>query len=163
MRTRDIKFRVWDQEDKVMIPHESQKIVLIPCMDSYGADTHYPSPRINTNSEKVSMEENWFNNESCFDWASGWLISGRFILMQYTGLKDASNKKIYEDDIVWVIDDGDKGLYRCVWCNEYACFEFRHITEYEKNGHALGGASYQSIHVVGNAYENPELLKEKEG
>lgn len=83
------------------------------------------------------------------------------ILMQYTGLKDVNGKEIYEGDIVSEIGhyvNSDKLVYQKIqWKESYSCWlrgEYQRLTP--KN------IKTYKIKVVGNIYENPELL-EKEG
>jgi len=83
-----------------------------------------------------------------------------FILMQYTGLKDKNGKEIYEGDIL----DGDDG--------------FRYLVKWDSGGFVvvrydrldrgimlriLSCTSFlSSCKIIGNIYENPELLEEVE-
>jgi uncharacterized phage protein (TIGR01671 family) len=70
-------------------------------------------------------------------------------LMQYTGIKDSEGVEIYEGDIVQWLD------------RDYAHNE---LIEYdvEKCAFTLGGTYINTkveLSVIGNIYENPELLK----
>jgi uncharacterized phage protein (TIGR01671 family) len=72
-------------------------------------------------------------------------------LMQFTGLLDKNGKKIFEGDIVHFID----GNYQVSWC------EIRYGGGYcaiSENNHRQLTAE---IEVIGNIYENPELLEGK--
>jgi uncharacterized phage protein (TIGR01671 family) len=81
----------------------------------------------------------------------GCLNSPELEFLQYTGLKDKNGKEIFEGDIIndcsrgWTVKTSDNGA----WLLDYA------------NG---SGEKYlypinKHIEVIGNIYENPELLK----
>lgn len=73
--------------------------------------------------------------------------------MQYTGLKDKNGKEIYEGDIVSAIDF-EKTNYKIKF--EDGCFIFTNGLR----GHQLDYSTIQNLQaeVIGNIYENPELL-----
>ena len=75
-----------------------------------------------------------------------------FKLMQYTGLKDKNGREIYESDIVASVKYG-KG-YEVVYYSQG--FWLRWIAEGGKS--PLWWES-EDIEVIGNIYENPELLQ----
>ena len=80
-------------------------------------------------------------------------------LMQYTELKDKNNKEIYEGDIVKLRANHGIGVIK--YYDEWGAF----IVEYIKpRPLAVLGMNYykEDIEVLGNIYENPELLGEKE-
>jgi len=87
--------------------------------------------------------------------------------MQFTGLLDKSGKEIYEGDIVVFveqncIDSRDCGKRLIVWYE--AGFEWVDLkTRTTMSGWLIcqSTASAYAI-VIGNIYENPELLKEGE-
>ena len=85
-------------------------------------------------------------------------------LMQYTGLKDKNGKKIFEGD---VISHANGEIYKVN--NRSGCFmadnvrngkSLRHDEEDVRVWHTLM-ESQMLIVILGNVYENPELLKEK--
>lgn len=84
------------------------------------------------------------------------LLSGRYEILhrsQYTGLKDKNGKEIYEGDIVEYKDESSR-VNRLVvkWNGIDASFDFGWVrTRYAStNGE-----------VIGNIYENPDLLEDK--
>ena len=83
-------------------------------------------------------------------------------LMQFTGLHDKNSREIYEGDIVKSQDClyEDVGRWKIVWAEEEGGYwladDMLHC--------ALAVSEVQSLHleVIGNIYENPELI-EREG
>lgn len=78
---------------------------------------------------------------------------------QYTEMKDKNGKKIFEGDIVdiinceyipWVLD---KTKLKVEWCNDHTGFyPFCSYANYVDS---------EYVEVIGNIFENPELLEEK--
>lgn len=76
-----------------------------------------------------------------------------FELMQYTGLKDKNGKEIYEGDIVYIPQ----------WHRKYqVIFEGGMFKVQGWSSLSLATAKGEiSCEVIGNIYENPELLEEE--
>lgn len=77
-------------------------------------------------------------------------------LMQYTGLKDKNNKEIYEGDIVTL----HNSKYKIIFNSKEAGFVLRD-DKFEMNI-PFTNNNNKRMEVIGNIYENPELLGEKE-
>jgi len=73
--------------------------------------------------------------------------------MQYTGLKDKDGKEIYEEDIVNYSIQGTKQVIPSVveWTNTGFELFFQDTDPYFR-------LDLESVEVIGNIYENPELL-----
>ena len=132
--SREIKFRAWDKSMKKMI-----------------------HPKLWDNS----MPSNWEH----------W-----YELQQFTGLKDANDVEVFEGDIL-------REVYKNNWEeNNYSCFEvFFHdgdansdynigfsMNRMHNHGSVCGGyvpsfkpKTLKRMCVIGNIYENPELLSER--
>jgi uncharacterized phage protein (TIGR01671 family) len=85
------------------------------------------------------------------------------IVMQSTGLKDKKGKEIYEGDIVKFSDcDDDAYVTPVVWDKNYACFGVSFSGKYPISFDYLEEfyTELKDIEVVGNIYENPELVGE---
>ncbi len=129
---RTMKFRAWVFEDKEMIEVE--------CLEQY--------KRLNqkaVSNIKQRYPDTWEGK--------------KFELMQFTGLKDKNKKDIYEGDIVEV-DFGSslKSLATVDW--HKASFTLFYINDPEAFGDWIW-KYHDNLEVVGNIYENPELLIKK--
>lgn len=131
---REIKFRAWDVGRNIMI----------------GSD--YP--------------KNWGDNsdEWYFDLARMQLTGIEdiskdtyHIVMQYTGLKDKNGKEVYESDV-----GNDKFNNKVIvkWNEQFYCYALLTIDEVVKDDWNFDLNDLNEI--VGNIYENPELIKEEE-
>ena len=121
------KFRIFDKENKIMDYCDLEDL----CEDDYWYD----------GETEVWSVLNDCNNEQ-----------ERFIIMQWTQLKDKNGKEIYEGDIVYVIcEDGNAVIE---WDEDSAKFSIKFddwIADFD-------WYSGKDLEVIGNIYENPELL-----
>nr|DAF06662.1 MAG TPA: YopX protein [Caudoviricetes sp.]DAI31362.1 MAG TPA: YopX protein [Caudoviricetes sp.] len=78
-------------------------------------------------------------------------------LMQSTGLKDKNGKEIFEKDILDY--NGRKVIVK--WHGSYASFIYEFVDELENRVTEWQPLylSYYHFEIIGNIYENPELLE----
>lgn len=86
-------------------------------------------------------------------------------VMQYTGLKDKNDKEIYEGDILVMSYEtnilGTKTIRNKVEWKGYSDGEYVDNVECWMCGnYPVSDWNTKDLEVIGNIYENPELLKE---
>ncbi|NHI48010.1 hypothetical protein FDE94_09035 [Clostridium botulinum] len=140
---REIKLRAWDKIDEKI-----REVTLI--------DFEY---------KKVKLLNDYTGESYLRDFEE-------VILLEYTGLKDKNDKEIYEGDIVKYTFDLPESQYvtknglkiriaEVFWCNWRSSFAVyangnsklanSDLFRYVRNGNR--------VEVIGNIYDNPELLK----
>ena len=155
--SREIRFRVWDKEDKKYLLPENQEFVILPTKPSFGVTIPFQSESYP--NENLDID--------CVDWADADLIMGRYELEQYTGLRDENGKEIYEGDIVNVIGtgiaqvidspSGEWMLYYRLKPDEINS-GFASVVPKNKPSGLWKTNTTSYIEVIGNIHENPELI-----
>ena len=84
----------------------------------------------------------------------------RFTLCQYTGLKDKNNREIYEGDVIKAISFA-RWIGVVEYSDENQAFIFNDLDKkYRGYSTAFMNQFDDGFEILGNIYENPELLKE---
>lgn len=104
----------------------------------------------------------YFKDQNCAKYKKqkGYSSRRNTYLMQSTGIIDSNDKLIFEGDIVEYGDNIDSGIYIVKYHsdNEYPAFDlYHHEEEYNLISHAIIELDC-FIKVIGNIYENPNIL-----
>lgn len=125
---REIKFRAWVKEKKAIFE--------VISIDYVTKKVTYLLERV---GHLLNIRHDKFNDIG---------------LMQYTGLKDKNNKEIYEGDILF--ESFGERNHKVVFENGSFRAEFK--GDFEEYSFDLIDVVAQGYEVVGNIYENPELI-----
>ena len=88
-----------------------------------------------------------------------------FVLMQSTGLKDKNGKEIFEGDIIAIeVDDTETPINARVFQNSKIGVLMFHVFEDNEDVPMVELLEDNSVafEIIGNVYENPELLEVEE-
>ena len=133
---RTIKFRVWDGEKMIS---ESRQ-------DEY--DDYY----------MLNLQGEFFGHtrtgDEWFDYNKDETNKKPFVLMQFTGLKDSRDIDIYEGDIIKKTYGASIPVFAVAWHDARAMF-----IQHDGYNEALFHLAPANMKVIGNIYENPDLLK----
>jgi uncharacterized phage protein (TIGR01671 family) len=140
----DVKVRVWDEKSKKMFYPE------------------FPSVGILTDGTAV------FDNGYCEGVVEHWIPNDQCVFMLDTGLKDKNGKKIYGGDIIrieehhfspcnFVVEFSE--VNHCWWVSSTSK-DYIGASDFSFSFSDLNGFEYDS-YVVGNIYENPDLIPEE--
>jgi len=149
---REIKFRVW------ILPQGNRVIGEMVYLPLAGLN-YFDFEGSYALSFAVDGYDGFWAHE-CYD-----KLKPNHVLMQYTGLKDKNGKEIYESDIIQ-FNDSIYGMEKWVviW-DSFTGFSpfnrYRRFNDSPYEGYYLGDKEDSDIEfeVIGNIYENPELIK----
>lgn len=127
---REIKFRGWNKEKRKMYGNV------------HFAYDHLKDIPATTFGEIVTYQDEWD-------------------AMQFTGVKDKNGKEIYEGDILNSLyrNDGRTGTYQVLWNDGGACFYGRRHGKHQQISVFVTPSDWTRCEIIGNVWENPELLK----
>lgn len=110
---------------------------------------------------EVKEKQIWFGDVNVF--SEILLNHNRFIIMQFIGLFDKNKKPIYEGDIVSIHEKIYYIIYEISTMSYHIVFKSGTSYQYERY---LGDKGYSRLEfheIIGNVWENPDLLNNKEG
>lgn len=137
---RKMKFRVWDKQQKIMFSHK--------LIDQCEKDGYVLWGDLFSGKDRTAE------------------------IMQFTGLKDYNNVNIYEGDIVTVNGNTNSARlnknYTITFMDGAFCVTARNMGDSLNNSITIRDLMFQAenanhkliLKVIGNIYENPELLND---
>ena len=108
------------------------------------------------NSMEYINDLYWFEENGIHDFNDD-----NYIFMQNTGLKDKNGKEIYDSDIVKVTwGSGKIVFYEGKYCESLG-YHYLRDTKNKEDDDIICIYDYSQMDVIGNVFDNPELLKNK--
>ncbi len=163
---RQLKFRILDKQNKNWLKNSSSLHCysnwticpftgnLVDYVGDYGCDSFTSSPAVDYYFEGVKIVK-----------------EPRYVIQQYTGLKDKNGKKIYEGDIVKALPATRYGMGVDQGQHDYMLLRTPKIVLYKDSSFKLfdkndiTSMNYcidNDVEVIGDIMQNPELIKNNE-
>lgn len=148
---RELKFRIWDKQNKKWITENGHSL---HCFSNWsicpftGKLTDYVGAFDGDHGETYTANP----TPDYYITASGVVKEPRYIVVEYTGLKDKNGKEIYEGDIIL-------GEF---YDTEYHHSEtIKHEVVFNNGAYNIASSNWHnpSLKIIGNIFETPELLK----
>ena len=144
---RKIKFKAWDKKKKEWYKpiHNACNGELFEIFLNFKGDYN------------IRLLDSFFHE-------SHELYMGRFVIVQYTGLKDKNGKEIYESDILkfmsksFLDTEFKENILPIWWDEENLCYK---VGMKDKNFQPDRETDDGQFEIVGNVFEDDYLLKEK--
>lgn len=102
------------------------------------------------NGEQM-VSPDYIDRQGTAHWIENSIPTKSEIVMQFTGMLDKNGKEIYEGDLL-------RRQFRVYWIVEFCNGEWRANPKH-KTGLYLSYDQFQETEIVGNIYENSDLLK----
>ena len=155
---RELKFRIWDKQNKTWLKNSSS----LHCFSNWSI-----CPFTGKLIDYVGAIDGDHGDKYTASPAPDYYMQGgkivkdsRYVIQQYTGLKDKNGKEIHEGDIVeavhFVFDFKYKDNKRP---ENYSGIIKWHRSYWAIGNYKLFVMEDDSLNVIGNIFETPELLK----
>ncbi len=134
---REIKFRIWDKQTGMFFE---------PTYEAWGGRLEDIS---------ITLSGRLLRRTLKFPAEDESMFPDRYELMQFTGLKDKNGVEIYEGDIIkwFVYDLIREGIVQYI--DNYGGYDMKHFKD---DYHVCCDWLRGDYEVIGNIYENPELI-----
>lgn len=154
---RELKFRAWDKKRKLMF--QVMRINFdYQFPGSIGAVYPYPYDRFWRPEEGEGRD--WYYSNLFGDGGRREVIED-LVLHKYTGKYSIDGLEVYEEDILRFPED-DRSIYKVAWNDEESGFTVYWYNHVAQDWYSFSKTSMiKLMQIVGNIYENPELLEAK--
>jgi uncharacterized phage protein (TIGR01671 family) len=162
MNNRELKFRIWDKQSKTWLGNGSSlhcysnwticpfTSKLVDYVGTFGEDDRcIPSP----------AEDYYFEGTKLIQ-------EPRYVIQQYTGLKDSKGVEIYEGDVVQYNPNEPnterEGIIE--WSDYYHGWAIRDKQCYPESNYGVYSLAspfmaFNDVKIISHIFENPELIK----